>query len=221
MKKIAICISGHIRTFNQCYNNIYSNIIEPLEHDYTVEVFFSTWNDGSNVESDILNKINIKYDAPIKFDMKSKNYLKYPRLCCHTTCDNATSMWFKCKSVFEMINSDFDIVFRLRPDIIYHKPIDLKIISNIESNKIYMANFHGRYEKVTKCMMDHFAFGDYESMKLYMTTYDNIFDYIKSDDIPHTAEGFLYKNLQNINIHRIEYKYDVMRMNGKIENVSI
>jgi hypothetical protein len=218
--KVAICISGHLRTFNKCIDNIRENIFNPLRNNFETDIFLSTWNDVEEIE--YLDKdIKVYFEDFFTFNSGSKNYLKYPNLCCITTCDNAKSMWYKCKKVFEMIDDTYDIVIRIRPDIIYENEINIDYIKEcLLNNKIYMSNFHGKYIEVTKGMMDHFSFGNRKVMSVYMNTFDKIDGYINDNNLTHTAEGFLFESIKNIEIEYIDYKYSVVR-NDKIEKVSI
>ena len=218
--KVAICISGHLRTFNKCIDNIRENIFNPLRNNFETDIFLSTWNDIKEIE--YLDKdIKVHFEDFFAFNSESKNYLKYPKLCCNTTCDNAKSMWYKCKKVFDMIEDTHDIIIRMRPDIIYEREIDIDLIKEcLLKNKIYMSNFHGKYIDVTRGMMDHFSFGNRQVMSVYMNTFDKIDEYINDNNLVHTAEGFLFESIKNIEIEYIDYKYSVVR-NDKIEKVSI
>jgi len=218
--KVAICISGHLRTFDQCISNIRENIFNPLRDNFETDIFLSTWN--SNLDLSFIREDNIKIEVEnfFSFNLGSINYLKYPTLCCHTTCDNATSMWYKCKKVFDMLTEKYDIILRIRPDIIYENKLDINLIKDsINNNKIYMSKSHGKYVEVTKHMMDHFFFGNVKIMSSAMSTYNNIPNYIKNDNIPHTAEGFLYESIKNIEIERINFNYSVIRQNNIIEKI--
>jgi hypothetical protein len=218
--KVAVCISGHLRTFNRCIDNIRENIIKPLKDNFETDIFLSTWNDFEEVEY-LDKEIKVYFEDFFRFNSGSKNYLKYPNLCCVTTCDNAKSMWYKCKQVFDMTDDSHDVIIRIRPDIIYEREIDINLIREcISTNKIYMSNFHGKYIEVTKGMMDHFSFGCREVMSVYMNTFQKIDEYVKDDNLTHTAEGFLFESIKNIEIKYFDYKYSVVR-NDKIEKVSI
>ena len=48
--KVAICISGHLRTFNKCIDNIRKNIFDPLRNNFETDIFLSTWNDVKEIE---------------------------------------------------------------------------------------------------------------------------------------------------------------------------
>ena len=44
-KKIALCISGYLRTFEECYPSIYKNIIE----DNDVDIFIHTYDKNGKI----------------------------------------------------------------------------------------------------------------------------------------------------------------------------
>jgi len=216
--KIGICISGHLRTFDKSLKNIKEYIINPLKEIGEVCLFISSWEENLNLDF-IDMDCNIEMENIFTQTFKSNNYLKYSGLCNHLTCNNSASMWYKCKKVFDMA-TDCDVIFRIRPDIIYDSPLDISLVKESESSdKIYMANFHGKYESVTKGMMDHFAFGNKKVMSVYMNTYNNIKNYVNDDNLVHTAEGFLFESIKNIDIERININYSVYRLDGNIEKV--
>ena len=55
--KVAICISGHLRTFDQCISNIRENIFNPLRDNFETDIFLSTWN--SNLDLSFNNPTKI------------------------------------------------------------------------------------------------------------------------------------------------------------------
>lgn len=218
--KVAICISGHLRTFYRCIDNIRENIFNPISDNFECGIFLSTWNDGVDLNFFKSDNIVIDLEKFFRFNMGSKNYLKYPKLCCSTTCDNATSMWYKVKKSFDMIDSEYDLIVRIRPDVIYEKKIDIELLRNsYYDDFVYMSKSPGWYLEVTKGMLDPFMFGNLKTMSVVMNTYQNIDEYIKNDDIPHTIEGFLYESIKNINLNRIDFKYSILRENGQIDKL--
>lgn len=62
-----------------------------------------------------------------------------------------------------------------------------------------MPESHNNFTEVTKNIMDHFFYGNTNTMKHLMTTFKNIDD-LKKTDCPHTGEGFLWKQINNNNI---------------------
>lgn len=239
--KIALCFSGHFRNFNYSVGNIKSFIIRPLlSNNHHVDIFCSFWDTNGFREESFGNNItdiNIiktiidpkildfeKFNANSFNQYRSDQYLEYPNLCCINTSYDASSMWYKVNRCFQLMNQysienniKYDIIFRLRPDIIYTKPIDINIILNAKyDNKLYMPIWHKKYENVTCQMMDHFSFGNYQTMSIYMNTYNVINNVITQKNYPHTAEGFLYYNLKlnNIIIERFNINYSVIRPNN-------
>lgn len=218
--KVAICISGHLRTFDKCINNIRENIFKPVKENFDTDIFLSTWEDDMDISFMKEDNIIVDMEKPLIFDMGSKNYLKYPNLCCHTTCDNATSMWYKVGQSFGMVNDAYDLIIRIRPDVIYENKIDIDLLKeSISNNKIYMSKTLGKYMKVTKGILEPFSFGNRTSMANFMNTYHNIKDYIKNDNIPHTIEGFLYESIKNNKLERIDFKYSILRENGLVDKL--
>jgi hypothetical protein len=54
-------------------------------------------------------------------------------------------------------NIIFDLVLRIRPDIIYEYDLSIDLVKkSLIDNCIYMPHFHGKYFIVTQGIMDHF-----------------------------------------------------------------
>lgn len=235
---VALCMSGHLRTYDLCKQNIKTNIFDILKHKgFNVNIFLSSWDTFSNNDTQLTN-FNIEgfnnYDfEPTKEEYFIKNfstndYLKYTGLCCNTTSSNAISCFYKmyksfCMTkTFENINHiKYDIIIRMRPDIIYNNLIDIGVIKKcLLNDRIYMPFAHGKYTIVTKYMMDHYFLGNINTMEKVMLTYENINNIIKTE-CPHTFEGFLWKqvNINNINIERFMCSYGIIRKNNIYESL--
>jgi len=229
---IAICMSGHTRTFNLCKDNIMNNIINPIiKSGCNVDIFNSTWNDNNYIENlnDLQNfctDMNSEnYDSKFFINNYSSNqYLKFPGLCCETTSSNASSCIYKIYNSFKLCakyennnNIKYDIIIRIRPDITYNNIIDIgNIKQSLLNNYIYMSYSHGKYTSVTKDIMDPYLYGNYDEMKLLMKTYNELTKFINKD-IPHTVEGFLYEQIinNNIIINRFMSSFGIIRNNGE------
>jgi hypothetical protein len=81
-----------------------------------------------------------------------------------------------------------------------------------------MPYHHGKYEIVTKYIMDQFFFGCEQTMREIMLIYSNI-KILLEEDCPHTGEGFIWKQLmmKDINVNLINTKYSLVRKNNVIE----
>jgi hypothetical protein len=233
---IAICMSGHTRTFNECKDNIANNVIKPLiDSGCYINTFFSTWNDSDYCNSiqnldNFCTEINLEnYDSDyFTIQFSSQQYIQYPGLCCHTTASNAASCHYKIADSFSLAekysknnNINYDIIIRIRPDIVYNNIIDIgNIKAALLNDYLYMPFSHGKYTCVTKNLMDHFFYGNVRTMKKTMDAFNNISEFLKIDN-PHTVEGFLYNQIinNNIIINRFMLSYGAIRQNNYYEKV--
>jgi hypothetical protein len=237
--KIALCFSGHLRNFNYAIDNIIENIINPLKNndENTIDIFISTWDKNglrsNNWQGDInyINEIENKLKPKIiDIENENRNYFienyssqqyKKFKLCSSDTCSNASSMWYKVYKSFQLVekyskenNINYDILVRIRPDVIYHNKLDYKtFINNFQNETIILPEWHGKYEEINHQIMDQFAIGKYEIMKKYFNTFENILEFIKTDNVIHCGEGFLYGTIQkyNINIKKYKISYSIIR----------
>jgi hypothetical protein len=231
-KKIALCFSGDLRTIDKTIDNILENLINPLEKEFEVHIFFSTWNiDNKETINNIQSKLtNLIFEEEVKMDnffitnYSNDNYRK-DSLMCPSTPYNASAMWYKVWKSKELYldyskqnDIEYSCVFRLRPDIVYNEKIDTSLVhESINNNKIYMSRWHGLYESVTFQLLDHFAFGSLDNMKILQDTYLNIPKFNK-DNVVCSAEGYLNEQIKSIELERINFSYSVQRDN-KIESI--
>jgi hypothetical protein len=167
-KKIAICISGQFRDINTCMLNHKS--LQPLQPDYFVYV---DDNLNKNEKEKILNFYQPK---KIVWDSKKVSAIK----------DYPTNMIYMFKRIyladklrrqFEKENNfKYDVVIRLRPDLLLKDFIPEKIINNIQENSLYIpiqykgdiwwSNINGPTDMI--------AIGDSDTMKIYCDCYKNM-----------------------------------------------
>jgi hypothetical protein len=90
-KKVAICISGHLRKYEETFYNFIYYIINPLlKHDYSIDIFISTWDEldtkicSSYVHGIVrknFNKIDVfnvnKLFKPIDIDVENYDNKKH------------------------------------------------------------------------------------------------------------------------------------------------
>ena len=227
---------GHIRSYNKIRENIRENLIEPLEKTgHQCSIYSSVWhnsgfreNNWGGVEDLTLieqdsERLEVEHHDRHHFvnSYATNKWKNYSHLSGPETCGDAVSMWYKIWKCFNMMEEEFDIVFRLRPDIYFQNKFDPKLLEEVKPGVVCMSEWHGKYEVVTCRTMDHFAFGDFPTMKLYCSVFPNIYDIIKRDDCPHTGEGFLFSTIghNNLMVKRVPVRYGVMRTYG-VENVT-
>jgi len=242
-KRVALCFSGHIRDFHLCYDSLNKNFIEPLTNNgYTVDSFGFFWNvlghrssgwDGCPNFELFKENTNPKSVIIEPFDrMKyirgyiSNQWITRQHLSCFTTSGDAASMWYtiyKCFQEVEQYQKDngfvYDVICRLRPDLIYDTKVDLTEIEDImKRDVVYMPKWRGKYYEICHEIVDYFGMGNYNVMKHYMTTFNNIPKYLSDDKYIHTAEGYLLAQLEGVNIERTNVQFSVQRQ-GHVENV--
>lgn len=233
---VAICMSGHLRTYESCKQNIKTNIIDVLKNNgFHVNLFLSSWetNDSQTSPKCNIEEFNMYEFETSKQDyflshFSTNDYLKYPGLCCNTTLSNATSGLYKIYKSYNMCrkyeydnNIKYDIIIRMRPDIVYNNSIDIGVIKEcLLTDYIYMPFSHGKYNLVTKNIMDHYFLGNSNIMENIMLTYENINNLIQTY-FPHTFEGFLWNqiNYNNIILKRFLSSYGVIRKNNIYESI--
>jgi len=65
--------------------------------------------------------------------------------------------------------------------------------------------------------MDHYFFGNYDTMEKIMTSYTKLNEIKSDDDVVYTGEGLLYREIiiNNISLKRFKLSYYVLRKNKK------
>ena len=231
MKTIAILFPGHIRSYNKTRENIYNRLIIPLrDAGYVCNVFTSIWDIsgyrengwGGCIDAKLLEQDSTIFESEeskrAKFIAEFHTDSYSPHFSGPETCGDAVSMWYKIWKTYELSLNvrEHDIIIRLRPDIMFTNDIDVALFSELAPNTIYMSPWHGKYESVTYKMMDHFGFGDFDSMTKYCSIFPNIRLLMERNVAYCTAEGFLYNNIlyNDLNIKRVPIKYGVLRSHG-------
>ena len=109
--KIALCFSGKLGNWEDCYDSIVQNLIYPLKPD----VYFATWN---NEDYQSFFK---KY-RPRKFMVHDENCIKTFDFLKHEVNPSASllPMLINMKAAYKIIENqkkEYDLIIRLRPDI--------------------------------------------------------------------------------------------------------
>ncbi len=130
---------------------------------------------------------------------------------------NTFYQWKKINLCFQAIpENQYDYIIRVRPDIsIQITPFDfLKIISSLESSKLYIPNgndlFTTKLITETPGLNDQFAIGDYSTMKVYCDFYSYLWTALE-DNKAIVSEVLLYSYLQSkkIKVHRFNLNYSL------------
>lgn len=182
--KVALCISGLMRTAEIACPSIVHNLIEPLQCD----VFVSTWNiigtGKHNLEATELFRQQLPENlVPRMFGKALKNYIIYdyeqikPKLTQYFYQGLNAMFWqvqqanFLRQAYEKENNFSYDLVVRARPDVSILEPIMFpEVTKNDIANLIFLANVNNEY----KTVCDYFALSSAENMDIYSNFYDHI-----------------------------------------------
>jgi hypothetical protein len=182
--KVALLLTGHLRTYRSTASNFLNNIIFP----YDCDVFCVTWNRHETGEP--VNKhFSSIYENHVKGELL-KDYaeymFQYPRIQKNNRINDVFDLnarakehglywgnrlrdqWFLIKSAYQMIKNpyDYDVIFRIRYDAHIHSKIDF-----VKNESINIPKDIGGWN-----FTDHMAYG----VPCVMSKYCNLFDHIES-----------------------------------------
>lgn len=223
--KVALCISGHMRSFEETFSSLQNSII----NKYSPDIFIHSWDregyDGANGRGDA-RLINVQTDiSKIKKLYNSKNILiekmptwntnKYTKNMCDGVRNPqiVLGMFYsifkvnELKSKHEIQNNfTYDFVIRARADLLYENEL---IIENQKG--IYFPTF-GAYAGVA----DQFAYGSSENMDIYSEMYNNL-DKNFDAGIKWQPESQLKYHIENnkVAILPANINYCILRANGQ------
>jgi len=193
-KKIAICISGQFRYINDMLIN--HQCLFPLKPDFFIYADDNLTNEEKDLITCFYKPQNIVWD-----NEKIEKIKKYP--------DNMVymlkRMYFcdKLRQDYEnKYNFEYDIVIRLRPDLVLKEYIPENIINNFQKDALYIPiqYKHDIYWSRIFGPTDMFVMGDRNIMKIYSECYLNLKD---SNTDTCTGENILFGYYSNL----IKYVY--------------
>ena len=128
---VALCISGHLRTYQHCIDSHVKNLLSVLSPD----VFIHTWNQteasghqnqskSRRVNSDDIRLLEEKY-SPVSFQVETQHYKDRGNLPCghaksahYYTAKGMDSVYRDMKRHESETGVEYDLIVRLRPDIL-------------------------------------------------------------------------------------------------------
>lgn len=228
--KVALCLSGHLRSFRQTFYSLHKYIIEPYNPDIFIFTYENKGFDGDRGDRAAINQLatteeldNLYHPIKCVITRAKKNHLnmiKYKDRVGSGVRD-ATIIPSMFHSVYranllkteyeQEIGRSYDVVIRSRPDILYETPLDKNEFENcMTSNAIYIPTFgnYGGYN-------DQFAFGSSLSMDLYSSTFPNIDTFFDLGCLFHAETLCKYTlDYYDIPIVRSNMNYKLQRSNG-------
>lgn len=250
--KTALCLSGHMRSYKYTWENLYHNIIKPLNCD----VYISTWETRDHTDYGYYgdrnddNFIFLKNKKEIKrvefedqkeiLEQKINPLIKKNNIPLESSGAKSLSMlnmWYKIKKSFEMLEGEYDLVIRSRPDLIYGFDDNFTLSSNITNltfdvQKLNLPPLNGMAHNLKKYnphkdttiiggygggswgggIPDIFAMSSYKNMKYYSYLYDYLIPYYKMG-VKFHPETMLKYHLErkNIELNYLDYKFGILR----------
>jgi len=226
MKKLAICLSGSLRSIEYCYTNFIEKILEPNINDYNIYLFYCIPNDSNihkiktitykntiiKIIDDIeLPKINVIWGGNPSNCIKDKNSTGGIKGFLYQL-QNLQESYFMVLEFEKKNNIKFDIILRSRHDIYFKEKILLK--EYYIKDKIFVPLFH-----CFQGINDRFAFGSVNVMSVYMNSYTNIYNKIYENINICNAEKYMMLNLLNNNIKYEKLKnilFNRIRIDGSM-----
>src|ERR1039457_6129089 len=199
MTSIALCLSGHFRSYEKTFDTLQKSIIGPFNPD----IFIFSWEnlgfDGVRGDGHLskttldIKKINKLYNPKKILIEPSKNWnatkyisrmgsgLRHPEILFGMFYGVYKSNQLKIS--FENENNFcYDIVIRVRPDIYFENSLNIDELKKCqESPSIYFPKF-GNYSGLN----DQFCFGSSSEMNLYSELYNNLDKYFDSGCLWHS-----------------------------------
>ena len=207
--RIALLFFGRINR----YDDHYTNIMESIGHEHSIDVFFSC---DSEPEAKMLKCVELY--KPIAYTNKKIQYtcnlLKYPGRRPETNIHNMICHFINKGRVFALLEEysiqhaiTYDIVMSVRVDTVFLHKI---IFEHIDPNTIYIPVGE---DWVHPGINDQMAYGGFEAMKKYMSIFTNIIEILeKRQSIPH-PENLTYANIKKnaLDIKRVHISYHLER----------
>lgn len=190
--KIAILMSGHLRSWESCKNSFLQNVYDT---NHEIDVFLETYNNKSRTDTTThnenekikelsfieianqfhdINVVNLSIEnnfygtAEIFQIRKMEN--QYEKYKTHNTISEKHYEMMKSFRGDEDFskNTKYDLVMRTRPDLFYHTKLDYNyILSECNKNNKLIFIPNTMYLNVGQYMNDIFAIGSTESMHIY------------------------------------------------------
>lgn len=210
--KIAVCLSGIDRCFNETSDYLLENLVKPLNAD----VFIHTWDSDSIIDRFPKNPNNEKLYAKIAKKYQIENFNSDWNFLKATKRGNIVPMYYSIYKSFCLVPENYDVVIRSRFDSLYTNKF---LLPKLFPNNVYVRingwnknSYTPRNNFILEnsnlpFVADNFAIGDFSSMKEYSSVYLGLNSYIRSF-IPEVclSEQLIHKSISYQWLNELEYK---------------
>ena len=185
MKKICLLITGQMRTYYKCFNNIINNLIEPNKDKYNFDIYILTEyyeHQGGTIK----NRFNNREKTYEEFKLNIENiFSPYLRKIFIETKDNKINYpiylnnygpWiclYRNEVVLNIVDNidEYDLFIRMRPDIVLTNSILLNNIK-LDNNITIICSIQKNDKRwLHNRDWDHMHISDKKGMELYNDYY--------------------------------------------------
>lgn len=210
--KIAILLSGHLRTWEFCKENFISNLLDK-NHEITIIVDTYTTTEVNDVwytPTIPFEKYSIE-EKYLKSVDEIKNYFsEIPNIifnivdevrCDNSRCEEPRKL-FNTFKILESLNKEFDIVIRSRFDLKINKKIDyISVFAALKYNPKLLILSHNNSYSFRRDLNPVFAMSTFENMKLFYRRDIDLF----------TSEQMIGRCLGHDTLEALSIYYDIVR----------
>lgn len=207
--KIALCLSGLGKSSMVAFPYIYESFVHSVPHK--VDVYIHSYEfyraiplyrpvkykiQDLSVISELKERVKLNPDVVINIDSNFENNLY---------------MFNSITECFKLLDDEYDIVVRCRPDLMLQTPINFESIINEIINGLYDIQIPSPQFN-HKGINDQLAIGNWKGMKHYMSIMDNVEEVVNRRKVWH-PETLLMLHLRtpDIRIHQMIYDYTIIK----------
>ena len=153
--KLAVCISGFMRTYEETAHSLHENLLKPLAEDdeYDIFIYTSTEDDMSSQCLKRSSEAPLKPRTLTKADLEKIQSIYKPKLIAFDSLNEPSGLdrtpmlrrIYECNNLrkkFQVENSiDYDAVIRVRPDTFFTEKIEKEVVKNITDNEIILFKY--------------------------------------------------------------------------------
>jgi hypothetical protein len=212
--KVAVCISGHLRSFEHCAESLRNSIADPLRAD----VYVHTWDALDNITTKPLgHELARAFELYRPAAMLVEKPKGFDDMACAQwrsshPLRNCISMWYGVHRVMELRRQSgvkYDVVLRCRPD---HKfPESIPMAALQDTSKLWLATV-GHW---ASGLSDQFAFGSDAVMDDYGSLFSQLATYL-SAEFTRNPEMLAEEHFRRLGtpLDFVDIKMDLIRRNG-------
>jgi len=196
--KLALVLSGQLRSFEQGYEYIKTNL---LDH-YDVDVFFHTWSKNWN------NKVLVLYNPKevLVEDDAIFGDFKHYRIESNNHPARNTVLMYRSIKYANMLRQNsgikYDWILRTRFDFALNTKINFQ---DLEPNKMYFCDTNSNVDRTT--VHDQFVIATSNNMNIYSDVYDNIEKYHTEGCVVNGEHLLIYHLQKNNGLGKDKIEY--------------